>query len=249
MKKIRIKKEGLPPLEMVFGKIKIECGNEYCGKSFDALGEQNLLSDEEIASRIKRSISGVSFFGMAVCPYCHQESLYSYELEIDSVKILAKEASENIISIACREKERELLYVRDPNDPTDDSGFNFTCNINSHKEAFFYNRDDDSAAYAIFDAFFVTEGDSCIVDTLESDHGISIKGMKLYGPVAILEEGLVITSNKNAFVCEEVYMADGKTPIAPIGDPELFKNKIVACCANSPRWTRSEFNSGGGDNG
>lgn len=239
--------DGGEELEFIFGKVYVECNTPYCKKGIDVVGPRAMTLNEEFTamSAIQAGDSlHLKNTYPAVCPYCNNETKYEIEMVISSTGIRFGKISNNLIAIECLTPDGEKKYYRDDGDPLSDPNFNFTENINKGEAIYFYSDDDVSGNILTLDAHFIREGESCIALAHPDDSGFS-EDYVVNGPLAVIEDATLITSNKNKFSCNEVHTANDDELIAPCGNPGLFDKKIIVCSKNAPKWTKIRQSSTG----
>lgn len=246
----RYDEAGLPmePVELIFGAVCIECATPHCGKGFDIVGHRAVHLNRLFEEMVCIHRGGKVFFSNAhgaVCPYCNLITSYSFEMEDISFSIT--DTSGNIVALLCITPAGEVQYKRNTEDVTDDPNFNFLENINKGENAYFYNHENQTESVHVYDAHFIPEGKRCIASPISEDDTGYIEDIIVNGPLAVLKHATLVTSNKNVFFCEEVYSEDDEVRIAPGGDPDLFKDRLIICGENAPKWTRVRQSSQGGE--
>ena len=240
----------LEPVELTFGFVCVECATSHCGKGFDVVGHRAAHLNDTFGEMVSIHREGKVFFSNAhgaVCPYCLLITPYSFEIEDASFSIT--DISGNIVALSCITPVGEVQYKRNTEDVTDDPNFNFLENINKGENAYFYNHENQTQSVHVYEAHFIPEGKWCIASPISEDDSGYTEDIVVNGPLAVLKHATLVTSNKNVFFCEEVYSEDNEALIAPAGDPDLFKDRLIICGENAPKWTRVRQTSQGGIDG
>lgn len=237
----------IDPVELIFGTICIECATPYCGKGFDVVGHRAVHLNRLFEEMVCIHRGGKVFFSNAhgaICPYCQLTTPYSFEIKDISFSIA--DTSGNIVALSCITPAGEVQYKRNTEDVTDDPNFNFLENINKGENAYFYDHENQTQSVYVYEAHFIPEGKWCTASPLSEDDSGYTEDIIVNGPLAVLKHATLVTSNKNVFFCEDVYDANGEELIAPGGDPDLFKDRLIICGENAPKWTRVRQTSQGG---